>query len=192
VLAAVGGAWWWLAAPLREARGSRARLAARAAIAVLLVACVARALPGLRARLVEAQVALDAGPRAPLVIAAPYAAEHAWLGEAVRAIDARTTDGEGVFTFPDLAGVAFLADRPAPFFYLYFVPGRPDLAGEQRTIDELERRRPRLAVTGHPRVPAFAAAEDYFARLGAYLDEHYPAVETLAGCTLRARADGTR
>lgn len=192
VLGAVGAAWWWLAAPLREAHDPRARLAIRTAIAVLLLACVARALPGLRARLLEPQAALDAGPRAPLAIAAPYASEHAWLGEAVRAIDARTTDGEGVFTFPDLAGVAFLADRRAPFFYLYFVPGRPDLAGEQRTIDELERRRPRLAVTGHPRVPAFAAAESYFARLGAYLDERYPAVETLAGCTLRARADGTR
>lgn len=192
VLVAIGAAWWWLAAPLREAREARARLFSRAAIAVLLLACVARALPGLRARLVETQAPLDAGARAPLLIAAPYAGEHAWLGEAVRAIDARTAAGEGVFTFPDLAGLAFLADRPAPFFYLYFVPGRPDLAGEQRTIDELERLRPRLAVTGHPRVPAFAAAEGYFARLGAYLDERYPPVEALAGCTLRTRADGPR
>jgi hypothetical protein len=151
--------------------------------------CVARALPGLRARLVEPQVALDAGPRAPLTIGAPWAGEHAWLGEAVRTLDARTAAGEAVFTFPDLAGVAFLADRPNPFFYLYFVPGRPDLAGEQRTIAEIEQRRPRVALTGAPRVPAFAGAEEYFARLGAYLDERYPTVETLSGCTLRARAD---
>ena len=187
LLLALGAAWSWLAEPLHADRAGRPRGAARLAIAVLLLACVARTLPGLRARLVEAQVPLDAGPRAPLTIAAPWAGEHAWLGEAVRAIDARTADGEGVFAFPDLAGLAFLAGRPAPFFYLYFVPGRPDLVGEQRTIDELEQRRPRLAVTGHPRVPAFAAAESYFARLGAYLDRHYPVVETLAGCTLRVR-----
>jgi hypothetical protein len=192
LLLAVGAAWSWLGAPLRAPRDRRARLANGAAIAVLLLACVARTLPGLRARLVDGQAPLDAGARAPLTIATRFAGEHAWLGEAVRAIDARTAAGEEIFTFPDLAGLAFLADRPAPFFYLYFVPGRPDLSGEQRTIDELERRRPRVAVTGHPRVPAFAAAESYFARLGAYLDERYPAVETLAGCTLRVRGDAPR
>jgi hypothetical protein len=190
LLLALGAAWGWLSGvtPGRDGRG-RLGLVARAAIALLVAICMARALPGLRARLIEPQVALDAGPRAPLTIGAPWAAEHAWLGEAVRAIDARTAAGEDVFTFPDLGGLAFLADRPNPFFYLYFVPGRPDLAGEQRTIAELEQRRPRIVLTGHPRVPAFADAESYFARLGAYLDERYPAAETLSGCTLRVRAD---
>lgn len=187
LLLATGAAWAWLAEP-GHGRGARhAATATRAAVAVLLCACIVRTLPGLRARLVESQVPLDAGVRAPLTIAAPWASEHAWLGEAVRAITARSAPGEGVFTFPDLAGLAFLADRSAPFFYLYFVPGRPDRAGEQRTIVELEQRRPALAVTGRPRVPAFAGAETYFASLQAYLDEHYPVVERLSGCTLRAR-----
>ena len=190
VLLATAAAWSWLAEPLRAHAATHRPVAVRAAVAVLLVACAARTLPGLRARLVEAQVPLDAGPRAPLAVGAPWAGEHAWLGEAVRAIDARTADGEGIFTFPDLAGLAFLADRPAPFFYLYFVPGRPDLAGEERTIAELERRRPRIAITGTPRVAAFAGAEHYFARLSRYLEARYPGAEPLAGCTLRTRAEG--
>ena len=190
VLLATAAAWSWLAEPLRAHAAARRAIAARAAVALLLLACVTRTLPGLRARLLETQAPLDAGPRAPLTVGAPWAAEHAWLGEAVRAIEARTAADEDVFTFPDLAGLAFLAGRPAPFFYLYFVPGRPDLAGEERTIAELERRRPRLAITGTPRVPAFVGAEDYFVRLGRYLDERYPVAERLAGCTLRTRADG--
>jgi hypothetical protein len=189
VLLAGAAAWSWLAEPLRDRAAARRAIAVRAAVALLLLACVARTVPGLRARLLEAQAPLDAGTRAPLTIGAPWAAEHAWLGEAVRAIAARTAADEAVFTFPDLAGLAFLAGRPVPFFYLYFVPGRPDLAGEERTIAELERRRPRLAITGTPRVAAFAGAEHYFARLGRYLDERYPVAERLAGCTLRTRAD---
>ena len=192
VLVAAAAAWSWLASPPGLAGPVQGRLqgrvATRAVIVLLLLACAARTLPGLRARLVETQVPLDAGARAPLTIAAPWAGEHAWLGAAVAAIRERTADGEGIFTFPDLAGVGFLADRPVPFFHLYFVPGRPDLAGEERTIAELEQRRPRLALTGRPRVAAFAGAADYFARLGAYLDERYPVAEELAGVTLRRRA----
>ena len=45
-------------------------------------------------------------------------------------IDVRSDDGEPIFVFPDVAGLGFLAGRPQPFHYLYFVPGRPDRAGE--------------------------------------------------------------
>jgi len=43
-------------------------------------------------------------------------------------------------------------------------------------------------VTGAPRVPAFAGAEAYFARLQGYLDERYPPALVLAACTVRERS----
>jgi len=189
VLLAIAAAWSALVPPSdpRDDVKRRAVLA-WATVAAILVLCVGRAAPALRARLAEPLVSLDAGPRAPLVIAAPYAAEHRWLGEAVRAIGARTAPGDGVFYFPDLAGLGFLAERPAATFYLYFVPGRPGPAGEERTIAELERHAPRLAVTGAPRVPAFAGAEAYFARLLGRVDELYPRTEDLGAFTVRAPA----
>jgi hypothetical protein len=156
-----------------DALASRAVWPRVAVAAVLAMVCAARAYPALRARLAEPLVPLELGPRAPLVVAAPYAAEQRWLGDAVRTITARSAPGDAVFTFPDLAGLGFLAERGSPFFYVYFVPGRPDREGERRTLNELERVAPRLAVTGAPRVPAFAGAESYFAGIASYLARRY-------------------
>lgn len=191
LLLAAGATWSFLAAPLVRPDRTWSRIAS-GVFAVVLVLCAVRAYPALAARVARPQAPLDAGPRASLTIAADHAAEHAWLGETVRAIAARSADGERVFYFPDLAGLGFLAGRPPATFYLYFVPGRPDARGEQRTIAELERTTPRLAVTGAPRVAAFAGADAYFARLRAFLDESYPPVETLPGAVLRARRDEPR
>ncbi|MEW6268318.1 MAG: hypothetical protein AB1689_03360, partial [Thermodesulfobacteriota bacterium] len=175
---------------LRRPSGRRARYgpslrAAAAALVVLL--CAARVYPALRARLGEPLVSLELGPRAPLVVAAPYQPEQRWLGDAARAIAARAAPEDAVFYFPDLAGLGFLADRPSPFFYVYFVPGRPDRAGERRTLDELDRFSPVLAVTGAPRVPAFAGADDYFTGIASYLARRYGPPAPFGEVDLRRR-----
>lgn len=191
LLAAVAGMWWWLTAPLDGQRVRRLdRPLSWVVAGLVLVLCVARAAPALRVRLGEPLVALEAGPRAPLVIAASHVGEQRWLGEAVREITSRTGVGEAVFYFPDLAGLGFLAARPSPSFYVYFVPGRPDRAGEERTIAELERVAPRLAVTGAPRVAAFAGASGFFSALDAYLRQHYRVATELGACTIRERVGG--
>ncbi len=69
------------------------------------------------------------------------------------------------------------------------MPGRPDRAGERRTIAELERLAPRLAATGPPRVPALRGAEHYFAELGSYLDARYAPAARVGDCTLRERVE---
>lgn len=188
LLLALGATWSVLAAPLATSGRSRPLLA-REVTAALLFLCLLRAEPALQVRFRAplAPLFLGLAPRAPLMIALPYFAHYAWLREAVWAIEKRTAAGERVFYFPDLSGLGFLSGRPAATFYLYFVPGRPDAKGEQRTIDELERLAPRLAVTGTPRVPAFAGAEAYFARLLAELDRRYPREQVLKGVTLREK-----
>ena len=192
VLLALGAAWWWLGLPLarRRTRGMRGSLAQDAA-GLLLMLCLYRMFPALEVRLNQPLAPMDLGPRAPLWIAATSWLEHRWIGEAVRDITNLSSPGDAVFYFPDLAGLGFLSARPSPFFYLYFVPGRPDRAGEQRTLAELERHAPRLAVWGTPRVPAFAGAGEYFAGIVGYLDEHYRPVATLPECTVAERVPGS-
>lgn len=187
VLLAGGAAWRRFAAPLAS-RSSR--VPALAATGAVLALCAARLTPALAVRIGEPLAALDAGPRAPLTVAAAHAGETRWLGEAVRGITARTAADDAVFYFPDLAGLGFLADRPSPFYYLYFVPGRPDRTGEERTLAELERATPALAVVGEPRVAAFRDATAYFSGIAAHLEESFRPVEELEGCVLLERRPG--
>jgi hypothetical protein len=201
-LVAAGATWSRLARRWRTAlrgprpnEGSRAptllRFTPLACTAVVIALAAGRAMPTFAARFTEPMVALDAGPRAPLVIDARYAADFAWLGETVRAVDAQSGSAEALFPFPDLAAIGFLARRPMPFRYIYFVPQRPDHAGERETIARLEAVRPKLAVVGPPRVAAFQGATEYFSSLVAYLHEHYcPSFETAQGSLLVRKAEG--
>jgi hypothetical protein len=178
----------------RPLRGPWARLVGNDALASLVatlvaVLALARMAPTWFPRLAAPAATLDAGPRAPLLIDARYAHDFAWLGEAVRRIESDTRPGEPIFLFPDLAVLAFLADRPAPFFYDYFVPGRPDHAGEQEVLSRLESVKPRLAAVGAPRVPAFRDAPTYFADLSAYIAATYTVRASLDGCDLLWRRD---
>ncbi|HYC22331.1 MAG TPA: hypothetical protein VEI94_06490, partial [Candidatus Bathyarchaeia archaeon] len=172
------------AARLPRARLGGAEALARLPAALLAALALARMAPAWLPRLTTPAAELDAGPRAPLRIDARYAKDFAWLGEAVRRIEADTQPREPIFLFPDLAVLAFLADRPAPFFYDYFVPGRPDHTGEQEVLARLESVKPRLAAVGAPRVPAFREAPAYFADLSAYLAATYSVRASLDGCDL--------
>lgn len=169
---------------LPRPRPGGAEALARLPAALLAALALARMAPAWLPRLTTPAAELDAGPRAPLRIDARYAKDFAWLGEAVRRIESDTQPREPIFLFPDLAVLAFLADRPAPFFYDYFVPGRPDHAGEQEVLARLESVKPRLAAVGAPRVPAFHDAPAYFADLSAYLAATYSVRASLDGCDL--------
>jgi hypothetical protein len=161
---------------------------ARAALAGVVGLALLRALPSLASRIAEPMVQIDAGRRAPLLIAESAAPGFSWLGGAVREVEGRTRNGDPVFSFPDLAGIAFLADRPVPFFYLYFVPGRPNRAGEDRTVAELDRIAPPLVLVGPPRVAAFRGAEGYFTAIGEALRRHYREVASGEGFRVLARS----
>ena len=175
---------WWRGLP--DSRSDR--WLGRAAIAGVAVIALTRALPSLVSRLGERMVPIDAGSRAPLVIAESAAPGFTWLAAAVHEVEGRTLRGEPVFSFPDLAGVAFLADRPVPFFYLYFVPGRPDRAAEHRTVDEITRIAPPLALVGPPRVAAFRGAETYFTDIAAALRQQYREVASGEGFRVLERS----
>jgi hypothetical protein len=162
-------------------------LPSRAVLGAIVLLCLARMAPSLGARLATAPVALPGGERHGLVIAERSAPDFAWLGSAVDEISRRMAPGDPVFTFPDLAGVAYLAGRTTPYFYLYYVPGRPDRAGERRAVSDLDAVAPRIAVVGRARVPAFRGAEAYFTTVAAYLDEHYREVATGEGYRILER-----
>jgi hypothetical protein len=168
----------WRAHP-RDARA--ATLAARAVLGAFVLVALARLTPSLAARLGSPMVPLPGGERDGLVLSEGAAPDFAWLGRAVGETSRRTAPGDPVFTFPDLAGVAFLAGRTTPFFYLYYVPGRPDLAGERRAVADLDAVAPQIALLGTPRVPAFRGAEGYFKNVAAYLTAYYREVASEEG-----------
>lgn len=158
-----------------------------AALGLAALLALGRIAPALVPRLIEPQVALGLGPRAPVVVVAGQEGAYRWIGEAIDEIDRHAGAEEPLFTFPDVAGVGFLAERPQPFHHLYFVPGRPDRAGEDRTLRRLEEVEPPVALWCEPHVEAFSAAPEYFARLGAELERAYAPAAEVGGCTVRAR-----
>lgn len=155
--------------------------ASHAVVGAIVLLALGRMAPSLVARLGSTMVPLPGGERDGLVIAEQAAPDFAWLGHAVGEISQRTAPGEPVFTFPDLSGVALLAQRTTPFFYLYFVPGRPDRVGERRAVSDLDAVEPRIALVGRPRVPAFQGAEGYFTAIASYLTGHYREVAAWDG-----------
>ena len=175
--------------PLAAARRPRALAAAAVALAATLA--LGRALPTQLARLREPMVALELGPRAPLQVAAARAGDFAWLEKAVREVRARSAPGEPIFAFPDIPGLGFLADRPMPWTYLYFVPGRPSRDDQALIVAELERRPPALAVLHADPQPAFAGADAYFDRIAAFLADHYETVAKTGGCIILGRRRST-
>jgi hypothetical protein len=161
-----------------------------ASIAIALAA--GRATPTIAARLREPVVDLGLGDRAPVVLVRSQAAEQAWLAECVHGIRAHSAPGDAIFAFPDLAGLGFLADRRMPFYYLYFVPGRPDHAQEADVIARLGAVRPSVVVTAPPSAPAFAGATEYFGRTVGWVAERYTPVAQAGRCTVLApRANGS-
>ncbi|HZR82399.1 MAG TPA: hypothetical protein VFD92_15000 [Candidatus Binatia bacterium] len=198
VVPAVAVAWSraeraWAAGLAREvAGGARAaalvrRRAGAAALAVVSVLAAGRALPTLVPRLREPVVDLGIGERAPIVVVEGRAEELAWLGAAVREIRAHSTDGDALFAFPDVPGLGFLAGRRMPFYFLYFVPGRPDRSQQGEIVARLEEVRPAVVALAPPSVPAFAGADAYFDRIVAWIDENTVPVASAGPCAIRVR-----
>ncbi|MFP6665186.1 MAG: hypothetical protein VCC00_13340, partial [Deltaproteobacteria bacterium] len=150
----------------------------------LLLAC-GRMAPTLLPRLLEPLATLELGPGVEVQVLETKASDYQALGRLVAEIRALTGPEETLFTFPDLGGLAFLAQRPSPFYYIYFVPGRPDHAQAARIREEWRRLRPALALIGAPRVPAFAASSEYFVELLAFVDERTTAGPESWGVALR-------
>ncbi len=190
LLLAAATTWGRGARAWREGLADRAivrRWVPRAVAAAVALLSLGRLAPSLLDRLVEPLRPLELGPRAPVVATDRGAAELAWLERAVADLERIVPPGAPVFAFPDLAGAVFLAGRPQPFTYLYYVPGRPDRSGEARALTELERLRPPVAIVGPPRVPAFAAAPSYFRSIAAYLDVRYREVASGPGYRVLVR-----
>ncbi|MDG2307465.1 MAG: hypothetical protein P8R42_22990 [Candidatus Binatia bacterium] len=173
-----------------EEDGVAMRWAPRVALALVAVLAIGRAAPALIPRVTEAVVAPALGPRAPITILARHAHRYATTADLVREVGARGAEGDAIFAFPDVAGVGFLAERAQPYRYLYFVPGRPDRAGEEEMIRRLAEVSPSLVVTCPPHVEAFAGAPEYFSRLGEEFERAYDPVAEVGGCVLRSRRVG--
>jgi hypothetical protein len=196
VLLAISVAWsrrageWRRAFARATGEGAAAvagRRARNAMLAVVALLATGRALPTLVERLREPVVELDLGPRALVVVSARHASQFDWLVGAVRAVRAHSVPGDALFAFPDLPGLGFLTERAMPFYYLYFVPGRPDRAAEAKLVAQLDEVRPAVAVVAPPSVPAFAGASEYFGGIDRYLREHYAPAERAGECTILVR-----
>ncbi len=189
---ALGGALVWrrFARRWRAAAGEnefRVGWVPRLAMAAAVVLALGRAAPAWVPRMTEPTVALALGPRAPVDIVTRHADHYERLVDLVGEVRDRSAPTEAIFAFPDLAGLGFLAARVQPYHYLYFVPGRPDLSGEERALRRLGEVSPSLVVTCPPQVPAFAGSTDYFARLGAAIERAYAPAAEVDGCVLRTR-----
>jgi hypothetical protein len=147
-----------------------------------------RMAPTLLPRLAEPLIAVDLGPGVQVQVLETASPDYQALGRLVGEIRASTRPEDVLFTFPDLGGLAFLAQRPSPFYYVYFIPGRPDNAEGARIRQEWWRLRPALALIGEPRVPAFAASSEYFAELLAFVDAHTTTGARSWGVELRPAA----
>lgn len=171
--------------PLAAARRPRTLVAGTVALAAVLAG--GRALPTMLERLREPMVPLDLGPRAPLVVAQRHAGEYDGLSRTVREVRRRSRPGEPLFAFPDLPGIGFLAGRPTPWTWLYFVPGRPSREDQGAILAELERSPPAVVVLDANPEPAFAGAEAYYDRIAEHLSRGWVAVATHGDATVLVR-----
>ncbi len=169
-------------APLAAARRPAALVAGAVGLAAALAA--GRALPTALERAREPVVAVDLGPRAPIVLAASHAGEVEWLSRTVREVRERSRPGETVLAFPDLPGLGWLADRPSPWTWLYFVPGRPAREDQPALLAEIERRPPAVVVLHANPEPAFAGADAYYDRLADHLARGWTTVATHGDATV--------
>lgn len=163
------------------------RWASTAALALTVLLAVVRAAPAWIPVATGSVVDVGLGPRAPVGMVEGFEDRHRSVVRLVAEIRSRTEHGEPIFAFPDAAALGYLAARPQPGYYLYFVPGRPDEAGERRAIADLKAAEPSLAITCPPRVEAFADAPVYFSRLGDEVARAYAPVADVDGCTVWAR-----
>ncbi len=170
----------------REATGGPGAVAWAALFAALVLA-VGRAAPAWIPRVSEGAETLALGARAPVEVVARHTSHYDRAAKLVTEVGARSRPGEAVFGFPDIAGIGFLAARPQPYYYLYFVPGRPGRAGEARAIARLEEVAPPVAITCPPHVEAFSEAPAYFARLGDHLRGAYAPAAEVEGCIVHLR-----
>jgi hypothetical protein len=152
---------------------------------VFLLLAVGRMGPTLMPRLSEPLVSEKLGPGFSVEVLESRAAPYRAMAEVVARIRQETQPGEAIFTFPDLAGLALLADRPSPFYYVYFVPGRPDATQALRVEAAWPEVRPVLAVLGEPRVPVFVGAPEYFQDLMGFVHERSEPLDVVSGVTLR-------
>lgn len=157
---------------------------ARVALALACLLAIARAGPAWIARVGGVVAEAGLGPRAPVVVLETERATYAPVRDRLRAVERLSAAGERIFAFPDQAGLGFLAARRQPYHYLYFVPGRPDHVGEERTLRDLAAASPDLVFLCRPSVPAFAAATEYFTGLVGEIQRQYVAVEEVAGCVV--------
>ena len=152
---------------------------------VFLLLAVGRMAPTLMPRLTEPLATEKLGPGFAVEVLESRAAPFREIAAVVARIRQETRPDEAIFTFPDLAGLALLADRPSPFYYVYFVPGRPDAAQALRVEESWSEARPGLAVLGEPRVPVFLDAPEYFRDLIGFVEDHSRPLDVVAGVTLR-------
>lgn len=153
--------------------------------AVFLVLALGRMAPTLVPRLSEPVVMVPLGPGVSVEVLASRAAPYRSMAAVVERIRRETGPGEPIFTFPDLAGLAFLADRPSPFYYVYFVPGRPDAREALQIRQAWPQVRPVLAVLGEPSAPVFVDAPRYFADLIEFVRAQSSPLSEVSGVTLR-------
>lgn len=171
----------------RRTDGKSRLQAPRVLAAVFLLLAAGRMAPTLLPRMMDPVVTLGLGPQVSVQVLERHAEHYRTLGSVVGQVREHTEADDVLFTFPDLAGLAFLAERRSPFYYLYFVPGRPNRMDARLVEGEWREFAPRLALIGHPQVPAFAEATEYFADLLSYIRARTDAEEEVFGIEFRVR-----
>lgn len=169
----------------RRRDGARTFTAAGILAGVFFLLAVGRMVPTLVPRLTEPLVTEKLGPGFSIEVLESRAAPYRAMGEVVTRIRRETRPGEPVFTFPDLAGLALLADRPSPFYYVYFVPGRPNAEEAMRVAANWGEVGPVVAIFGEPSVPVFVGAPKYFRHLLDFVRERSRPIDVVAGVTIR-------
>ncbi|MBU6282675.1 hypothetical protein KGQ64_10575 [bacterium] len=154
------------------------------ALALATALACGRALPTAIERAREPVVPVDLGPRAPIVLAARHASDLDWLSRTVRDVRERSRPGDPVFAFPDLPGLGWLAGRPSPWTWLYFVPGRPSREDQALLLAEFERHPPAVVVLHANPEPAFVGADAYYDRLADHLARGFAPAATHGDATV--------
>ena len=169
----------------RRRDGARKFTAPGILAAAFLVLAIGRMTPTLLPRLTEPVRTVQLGPGFVIEVLESRAAPFYSMAAVVERIRRETKPGDAVFTFPDLAALALLSDRPSPFYYVYFVPGRPDAEQALQIEKVWPEVRPKLAILGDPRVPVFVEAPEYFEDLTSFVLKQSRPLDVVSGVTLR-------